>query len=52
MLPLLLVNVDHKIHLVLPYSNLNEDVSCYKKSKYSAIENKNYLTFGGCIYLN
>ena len=30
MLPLLLVNVDHKIHPVLPYSNLNEDVSCYK----------------------
>ena len=30
MLPLLLVNVDHKIHSVLPYSNLNEDVSCYK----------------------
>ena len=27
MLPLLLVNVDHKIHPVLPYSNLNEDVS-------------------------
>ena len=33
MLPLLLVNVDHKIHLVLPYSNLKEDVSCYKNPK-------------------